>query len=178
VIDANTTQHQAQPQNPPSSFPFTLVQGPPGTGKTHTVWGILNVLHFVLFQRYYQSLHRAIDLGAARSTGDAAFVATVRDAGADAWIADGFVRNHESAGRIGTRDGRATENPFDRDHPHQSDSAFAGSFADRGAAVREMFTFLRTETGVEKGYGYGVAKPKARIGPFPNPGTLWRPDYG
>ena len=30
--------------------PFTLVQGPPGTGKTHTVWGLLNVLHFVHFQ--------------------------------------------------------------------------------------------------------------------------------
>ena len=36
--------------------PFTLVQGPPGTGKTHTVWGLLNVLHFVQFQRYYASL--------------------------------------------------------------------------------------------------------------------------
>lgn len=51
-------------------FPFTLVQGPPGTGKTHTVWGILNILHLVLYQRYYQHLHRAIARGAARITGD------------------------------------------------------------------------------------------------------------
>ena len=55
-------------------FPFTLVQGPPGTGKTHTVWGVLNVLHFVLYQRYFQHLHRAIDLGTARAAGDRAFV--------------------------------------------------------------------------------------------------------
>eukprot|EP00959_Pyramimonas_sp_CCMP1952_P136761 2861873-Pyramimonas_sp.AAC.1 len=40
--------------------PFTLVQGPPGTGKTHTVWGLLNVLHFVQFQRYYSSLMRLL----------------------------------------------------------------------------------------------------------------------
>ena len=37
-------------------WPFTLVQGPPGTGKTHTVWGILNVLHLAAFQRYYRQL--------------------------------------------------------------------------------------------------------------------------
>jgi senataxin len=51
-------------------FPFTLVQGPPGTGKTHTVWGILNILHLVLYQRYFQHLHRAITLGTARATGN------------------------------------------------------------------------------------------------------------
>lgn len=50
-------------------FPFTLVQGPPGTGKTHTVWGILNILHLVLFLRYYQHLHKAIAIGTARATG-------------------------------------------------------------------------------------------------------------
>ena len=49
-------------------FPFTLVQGPPGTGKTHTVWGILNILHLVLYQRYYQHMHVAITLGTARAT--------------------------------------------------------------------------------------------------------------
>ncbi|CAM6105716.1 unnamed protein product [Calypogeia fissa] len=37
-------------------WPFTLVQGPPGTGKTHTVWGMLNVIHLVQYQRYYQAL--------------------------------------------------------------------------------------------------------------------------
>lgn len=38
------------------SWPFTLVQGPPGTGKTHTVWGMLNVIHLVQYQRYYAAL--------------------------------------------------------------------------------------------------------------------------
>ncbi|CAA7408965.1 unnamed protein product [Spirodela intermedia] len=37
-------------------WPFTLVQGPPGTGKTHTVWGMLNVIHLVQYQRYYTAL--------------------------------------------------------------------------------------------------------------------------
>jgi len=37
-----------------------LIQGPPGTGKTHTVKGILNVWHLVLFQRYYTSLVAAL----------------------------------------------------------------------------------------------------------------------
>ncbi|XP_044511262.1 uncharacterized protein LOC123229483 [Mangifera indica] len=39
-----------------SPWPFTLVQGPPGTGKTHTVWGMLNVIHLVQYQHYYNSL--------------------------------------------------------------------------------------------------------------------------
>ncbi|XP_042015421.1 helicase sen1-like [Salvia splendens] len=37
-------------------WPFTLVQGPPGTGKTHTVWGMLNVIHLVQYQHYYTAL--------------------------------------------------------------------------------------------------------------------------
>jgi len=37
-------------------WPFTLVQGPPGTGKTHTVWGMLNVIHLVQYQHYYAAL--------------------------------------------------------------------------------------------------------------------------
>ncbi|KAK1260103.1 putative helicase MAGATAMA 3 [Acorus gramineus] len=37
-------------------WPFTLVQGPPGTGKTHTVWGMLNVIHLVQYQHYYNAL--------------------------------------------------------------------------------------------------------------------------
>ena len=36
-------------------WPFTLIQGPPGTGKTHTVWGILNVLHWIRFQQFFKS---------------------------------------------------------------------------------------------------------------------------
>ena len=50
-------------------FPFTMVQGPPGTGKTHTVWGILNTLHCLLFQRYYKSIHEAIGRGIGRVAG-------------------------------------------------------------------------------------------------------------
>ncbi|XP_068637140.1 probable helicase MAGATAMA 3 isoform X1 [Aristolochia californica] len=37
-------------------WPFTLVQGPPGTGKTHTVSGMLNVIHLVQYQHYYTAL--------------------------------------------------------------------------------------------------------------------------
>lgn len=40
--------------------PFVLIQGPPGTGKTHTVKGVLNVWHLVLYQRYYGSLVRPL----------------------------------------------------------------------------------------------------------------------
>ncbi|XP_078436793.1 uncharacterized protein LOC144707525 [Wolffia australiana] len=40
----------------PDPWPFTLVQGPPGTGKTHTVWGMLNVIHLVQYQHYYAGL--------------------------------------------------------------------------------------------------------------------------
>ncbi|VFQ78976.1 unnamed protein product [Cuscuta campestris] len=43
----------ARKQDP---WPFTLVQGPPGTGKTHTVWGMLNVIHLVQYQHYYTAL--------------------------------------------------------------------------------------------------------------------------
>ena len=63
-----------------SAFPFTLVQGPPGTGKTHTVWGMLNIIHFVLYQRYYQSLHRKVELDAARASGDLRFARQLSEA--------------------------------------------------------------------------------------------------
>lgn len=41
-------------------LPFVLIQGPPGTGKTHTVKGVLNVWHLVVYQRYYNSLVAAL----------------------------------------------------------------------------------------------------------------------
>ncbi|KAK8691905.1 hypothetical protein V6N13_075398 [Hibiscus sabdariffa] len=50
---AGTNSGVTKKQEP---WPFTLVQGPPGTGKTHTVWGMLNVIHLVQYQHYYTSL--------------------------------------------------------------------------------------------------------------------------
>ncbi|KAA0064225.1 putative ATP-dependent helicase C29A10.10c-like [Cucumis melo var. makuwa] len=50
---AGTSSGTVKRQEP---WPFTLVQGPPGTGKTHTVWGMLNVIHLVQYQHYYTSL--------------------------------------------------------------------------------------------------------------------------
>lgn len=50
---AGTTTGATKRQDP---WPFTLVQGPPGTGKTHTVWGMLNVIHLVQYQHYYTAL--------------------------------------------------------------------------------------------------------------------------
>ncbi|KAI3685395.1 hypothetical protein L6452_34637 [Arctium lappa] len=50
---AGTTNGLTKKQEP---WPFTLVQGPPGTGKTHTVWGMLNVIHLVQYQHYYTAL--------------------------------------------------------------------------------------------------------------------------
>ncbi|XP_020575440.1 uncharacterized ATP-dependent helicase C29A10.10c-like [Phalaenopsis equestris] len=50
---AGTTNGSTRRQEP---WPFTLVQGPPGTGKTHTVWGMLNVIHLVQYQHYYTAL--------------------------------------------------------------------------------------------------------------------------
>lgn len=50
---AGTSSGTSKKQEP---WPFTLVQGPPGTGKTHTVWGMLNVIHLVQYQHYYTSL--------------------------------------------------------------------------------------------------------------------------
>ncbi|KAI3949324.1 hypothetical protein MKW98_023261 [Papaver atlanticum] len=50
---AGTSSGSAKRQDP---WPFTLVQGPPGTGKTHTVWGMLNVIHLVQYQHYYTAL--------------------------------------------------------------------------------------------------------------------------
>ena len=148
--DEGFAEKSKEEQKPLNQFPFTLVQGPPGTGKTHTVWGILNILHFTLFQRYYQSKHRAIDLGTARETGDLSFVAEVTDKGMDQWIATGENDNSKDC---------VTNNPYDNTF---SDSAFSGT-SSIGAAVREMFQFLKSETGVEKGFQHGVWKPKILV---------------
>ncbi|XP_024515989.1 helicase sen1-like isoform X2 [Selaginella moellendorffii] len=52
-------------------WPFSLVQGPPGTGKTHTVWGMLNAIHLVQYQRYYTALLKKIAPGAVVSDASA-----------------------------------------------------------------------------------------------------------
>ncbi|GKV09300.1 hypothetical protein SLEP1_g20822 [Rubroshorea leprosula] len=52
---AGTSSGMTKRQEP---WPFTLVQGPPGTGKTHTVWGMLNVIHLVQYQHYYSLLKK------------------------------------------------------------------------------------------------------------------------
>ena len=92
VANAANAGADGESSSAAAPFPFTLVQGPPGTGKTHTVWGILNILHLVLYQRHYQHLHRAIALGTARASGgDASFTSA---AAAGDWIA-GFDRDDE-----------------------------------------------------------------------------------
>ncbi|KAL8058423.1 hypothetical protein ABFX02_03G017000 [Erythranthe guttata] len=54
---AGTSNGVAKKQDP---WPFTLVQGPPGTGKTHTVSGMLNVIHLVQYQHYYTALLKKV----------------------------------------------------------------------------------------------------------------------
>ncbi|RVW65542.1 Helicase SEN1 [Vitis vinifera] len=54
---AGTSSGVTKRQDP---WPFTLVQGPPGTGKTHTVWGMLNVIHLVQYQHYYTALLKKV----------------------------------------------------------------------------------------------------------------------
>ncbi|KAE9468048.1 hypothetical protein C3L33_00037, partial [Rhododendron williamsianum] len=51
-------------------WPFTLVQGPPGTGKTHTVWGMLNVIHLVQYQHYYAALLKKLAPESYKQTTD------------------------------------------------------------------------------------------------------------
>ena len=148
-----TDKHASSARNEKIDFPFTLVQGPPGTGKTHTVWGVLNVLHFVLYQRYFQHLHRAIDLGTARAAATARSSRTSRTRAS--------ARGSNAAAAIRERSARFS-GANDRSERF-SESAFAGSSADRGAAVREMFEYLRGAAGVEKGRSYGVAKPKILV---------------
>ncbi|KAF4346363.1 hypothetical protein G4B88_003394 [Cannabis sativa] len=54
-------------------WPFTLVQGPPGTGKTHTVWGMLNVIHLVQYQHYYTSLLKKLAPESYKKTNESSF---------------------------------------------------------------------------------------------------------
>ena len=60
---ASSAAHAGPPSasSPNPSAQFTIVHGPPGTGKTHTIWGILNVLHVVCYQRFYQKLEWALN---------------------------------------------------------------------------------------------------------------------
>ncbi|KAH7283286.1 hypothetical protein KP509_35G070300 [Ceratopteris richardii] len=60
-ISSNGSRKRQEP------WPFTLVQGPPGTGKTHTVWGMLNVIHLVQYQRYYAALLKKLAPGSLKA---------------------------------------------------------------------------------------------------------------
>ncbi|GBG26048.1 Regulator of nonsense transcripts 1-like [Hondaea fermentalgiana] len=51
----NPSQFKAIIKSAAKTKGFTLIQGPPGTGKTHTLLGIINLLHVSVFQRYYDS---------------------------------------------------------------------------------------------------------------------------
>ncbi|KAJ7540105.1 hypothetical protein O6H91_10G001500 [Diphasiastrum complanatum] len=64
---SNTGKEIGKRQEP---WPFTLVQGPPGTGKTHTVWGMLNVIHLVQYQHYYAGLLKKLAPGSLSPTVD------------------------------------------------------------------------------------------------------------
>ncbi|GAV59278.1 LOW QUALITY PROTEIN: AAA_11 domain-containing protein/AAA_12 domain-containing protein [Cephalotus follicularis] len=64
---AGTSSGVTKRQDP---WPFTLVQGPPGTGKTHTVWGMLNVIHLVQYQHYYTSLLKKLAPESYKQTND------------------------------------------------------------------------------------------------------------
>ncbi|XP_051185779.1 probable helicase MAGATAMA 3 [Lolium perenne] len=64
---AGTSSGAVKKQEP---WPFTLVQGPPGTGKTHTVWGMLNVIHLVQYQRYYAALLKKLAPESYEEIGD------------------------------------------------------------------------------------------------------------
>lgn len=64
---AGTSSGAAKRQDP---WPFTLVQGPPGTGKTHTVCGMLNVIHLVQYQHYYASLLKKLAPESYKQTTD------------------------------------------------------------------------------------------------------------
>ncbi|XP_076897911.1 uncharacterized protein LOC143551337 [Bidens hawaiensis] len=64
---AGTTNGSTKKQEP---WPFTLVQGPPGTGKTHTVWGMLNVIHLVQYQHYYTALLKKLAPESYKQTND------------------------------------------------------------------------------------------------------------
>lgn len=64
---AGTSSGMTKKQDP---WPFTLVQGPPGTGKTHTVWGMLNVIHLVQYQHYYAALLKKLAPESYKQTTD------------------------------------------------------------------------------------------------------------
>ena len=57
----NPSQEKAIIEISKCSDGFSLIQGPPGSGKTHTLIGLLNVLHLSIFQEFHSSIARYLD---------------------------------------------------------------------------------------------------------------------
>lgn len=57
----NSSQARAIIQASTCRDGFAVIQGPPGTGKTKTLIGLLNVIHMVQYQKYYESILVAMD---------------------------------------------------------------------------------------------------------------------
>ena len=126
--------------------PFTLVQGPPGTGKTHTVWGILNVLHIVLFARYQSALHRAIVEHADRG----------REAEEDGT----FFPEDVSADDAADETARWASG-FDA--LHAEDNGGGGSGRNAATTVTELYASLARDAGVRRGRERVFGRTKPRI---------------
>ena len=82
---------------------FTLLQGPPGTGKTTVILHILNFLHLLQYQRYYDRRLREL-----RAGGVPISAAAPPAPAAAAWATDGLkVQGGEGGGGRGGANGTA-----------------------------------------------------------------------
>jgi hypothetical protein len=96
---------------------FTLLQGPPGTGKTTVILQILNFLHLLQYQRYYDWRLDQLRAGAAFSneqaatleSASAASVPHVRTGGGSGSL--GNILNAVSAQRKGDATGKSVKKP-------------------------------------------------------------------
>mmetsp|Transcript_7157 Transcript_7157/g.31626 ORF Transcript_7157/g.31626 Transcript_7157/m.31626 type:complete len:1093 (+) Transcript_7157:684-3962(+) len=68
----NASQADAVISAVKSSTGFRIIQGPPGTGKTRTLVALLNVIHVLEYQVYYESFLRSIQVPLSDSRSDSA----------------------------------------------------------------------------------------------------------